>query len=136
MLPSERYFESTRSVWGSNLRFRIQFLDRSANVVSEMHSFASSAAYVVDLLKAVDWPLVAVSLRIWTGTAMQSNFYGVAPPSQPGANEEAMSRLGSAGRQTILGSKAIQSSQEIDRNCTRASLTRIMWITRLGFCFV
>jgi hypothetical protein len=50
----------------TSARYRIQFLDRSANVVSEMYSFAFSAGYVIELLRAIDWPLVAVG-----GTATQ-----------------------------------------------------------------
>jgi hypothetical protein len=46
------------------VQYRVQFLDRSANVVSEMHSFALSVAYVIDVLTAMDWPRLAVGLRI------------------------------------------------------------------------
>ena len=55
--------------------FRIQFLDRSSNVVSEMHSFALSVAYVIDLLKTIDWPLVAVGLRILDRDGHQVHFW-------------------------------------------------------------
>jgi hypothetical protein len=47
-----------------SVRFRVQFLDRSANIVREMYTFAWSVAYVTELLKAIEWPPVAVSLRI------------------------------------------------------------------------
>ncbi len=47
-----------------SVRYHVQFLDRSVNVVSEMHSFALSVVYVIELLMAIEWPLVAVGVRI------------------------------------------------------------------------
>jgi hypothetical protein len=58
------------------VRFRVQFLDRSANVVSEMQSSALSIAYVIDLLKTIDWPLVAVGLRILDRDGCEVYFLG------------------------------------------------------------
>jgi len=57
-----------------SVRFRVQFLDRSANVVTEMHSFALSVAYVTELLRAIEWPLVAVGLRILDGDGRTVQF--------------------------------------------------------------
>ena len=59
-----------------SVRFRVQFLDRSANVVREMYTFAWSVAYVTELLRAIEWPPVAVSLRILDPDDHEVDFLG------------------------------------------------------------
>ena len=46
------------------MQYRIQFLDRSANVVGELHADAWSAAGAVELVAEMDWPPLAVSIRV------------------------------------------------------------------------
>jgi hypothetical protein len=41
-----------------------------------MHSFAWSVAYVIELLRAIDWPPVAVSLRILDADGHEVHFLG------------------------------------------------------------
>jgi hypothetical protein len=60
------------------MRFRVQFLDRSANIIREMHCFAWSVAYVIELLMTIDWPLAAVNLRILDQEGKQVHFHGIS----------------------------------------------------------
>ena len=61
-----------------SVRFRLQFLDPSANVVREMHSSAWSVAYVIELVGAIAWPPVAVGLRILDSDDHQVHFVGAS----------------------------------------------------------
>ena len=56
------------------MQYRVQFLDGSANVVSEMHSYAWNVASVIELLAAIDWPPAAVRLRILDRESREVNF--------------------------------------------------------------
>jgi hypothetical protein len=56
------------------MRFHVQFLERSANIVCEMRSSARNVAHVIEMLKAIDWPPAAVSLRILDRDGHQVHF--------------------------------------------------------------
>jgi hypothetical protein len=51
---------------GSTLivQFRIQFLDGSAHVVRELHADARNAASAIELVRDIDWPPRAVTMRV------------------------------------------------------------------------
>jgi hypothetical protein len=55
------------------VRFRVRFLDRSANIVCEMTSSARSVEHVTEMLKAIDWP-PAAGLRILDRDGHQVDF--------------------------------------------------------------
>ena len=46
------------------MRFRIQFLDGSARVIRELHADARNAARAIELVRDVDWPPRAVTMRV------------------------------------------------------------------------
>jgi hypothetical protein len=46
------------------MEYRVQFLDRSGTVVREFHAYARNAAGAMNLIVDVDWPPVAIRLRI------------------------------------------------------------------------
>ena len=46
------------------MQYRIHFLIRSANVVGESRADAWSAAGAVELVAEMDWPPLAVSIRV------------------------------------------------------------------------
>jgi hypothetical protein len=46
------------------MQFRIQFLDRSARVIRELHADARNAASAIELVRDIDWPPRAVTLRV------------------------------------------------------------------------
>jgi hypothetical protein len=58
------------------LQFRVQFLDRAANVVREMYSFSWNVANVIEFISAIEWPPVAVSLRILDADGREVHFRG------------------------------------------------------------
>ena len=47
------------------MRYRVQFLDASAQVIRELFADARSAAGVVELVAEMDWPPHAVSIRVF-----------------------------------------------------------------------
>ena len=54
--------DSIGTDWG--MQYRVQFLDRRANVVRELTADARNAVGAVALVEDIDWPPHAVSLRV------------------------------------------------------------------------
>jgi hypothetical protein len=46
------------------MQFRIQFLDGSARVIRELHADARNAASAIELVRDMDWPPRAVTMRV------------------------------------------------------------------------
>jgi hypothetical protein len=46
------------------VQYRIQFLDRSANIIREWSANAPSVAAAIKLVVAADWPPRAVTMRV------------------------------------------------------------------------
>lgn len=46
------------------MQYRVQFLDRRANVIRELTADARSAAHALSLVVDVDWPPHAVTMRV------------------------------------------------------------------------
>ena len=46
------------------MQFRIQFLDGSARVIRELHADARNAASAIELVRDIDWPPRAVTMRV------------------------------------------------------------------------
>jgi len=46
------------------MQFRIQFLDGSARVIGELFADARNASRAIELVRDIDWPDRAVTLRV------------------------------------------------------------------------
>jgi hypothetical protein len=46
------------------MQFRIQFFDGSARIIREVHADARNAANAIGLLRDMDWPPRAVTMRV------------------------------------------------------------------------
>jgi hypothetical protein len=46
------------------MQFRIQFLDGSARVIRELHADARNAASAIELVRDIDWPPRAITIRV------------------------------------------------------------------------
>ena len=57
-----------------SVRYHVQFGGRSARVVCEMRASARSIQHVIEMLKAIDWPPAAASLRILDRDGHQVHF--------------------------------------------------------------
>ena len=46
------------------MQFRVQFLDGSARVIRELHADARNTTRAIELVRDVDWPPRAVTMRV------------------------------------------------------------------------
>jgi len=46
------------------MQFRIQFLDGSARLIRELHADARNAVSAIELVRDMDWPRRAVTIRV------------------------------------------------------------------------
>jgi hypothetical protein len=46
------------------MQFRIQFLEGSAHVIRELHADARNAVSAIKLVRDIDWPPRAVTMRV------------------------------------------------------------------------
>jgi hypothetical protein len=47
------------------MQFRVQFVDGSARVIRELHADAQNAVSAIELVRDLDWPPGAVTMRVF-----------------------------------------------------------------------